>query len=290
VEEARTNAELTLPPRPFELAKAALTRGRSLVWALRVRGRPAPGLRILFYHRVADAADALAVPPARFREHMEILADAGLAALDVVEAVARLRRGELSGGAVALSFDDGYRDVAENALPVLRELGFRATVFVATGVVDGTARMSWYRQQPPVLAWDEIRELDAEGVLRFEPHSVTHPNLLALGDHDAGAEIAGSKRALEERVRRRASCFCYPAGLFGPRERRLVAAAGFDSAVTCEPGVSTEATDPFLLRRTQIERRDRRIDFRAKIDGAHDSPLPLREAFRRFRYRQLPAR
>jgi peptidoglycan/xylan/chitin deacetylase (PgdA/CDA1 family) len=284
--QTRASNELTLSPPAVGVGKAALTRARSLAWGVRSRERPERGLRILFYHRVADAADDLAVSPDRFREQMELLAGMGVTGLDVVDAVARLRRGELGSDAVALSFDDGYRDIAENALPILRELGFRATVFVVTGVADGTTRMTWYRQQPPVLGWDEIRELDAEGVLRFEPHSITHPNLLALRDDDAEAEIAGSKRALEERVGRPTSCFGYPAGLFGPRERRLVAAAGFDGAVTCDPGVNTDATDPFALRRTQIERRDRRIDFRAKIGGAHDSPLPLQDAFRRFRSRQ----
>ena len=97
---------------------------------------------------------------------------------------------------VALSFDDGYRDVAEHALPVLERQGFRATVFVATGVVDGTAKFTWYERQPPVLGWSDIVALDGSA-LSFEAHTITHPNLTALAPAAAEREIAGSKRALE---------------------------------------------------------------------------------------------
>src|SRR5436309_1106175 len=75
---------------------------------------------------------------------------------------------------VGLSFDAGYADVAENGLPALTGHGFSATVFVSTGVVDGRASFGWYRRQPPVLGWNEIRELDREGTLRFGAHTVTH--------------------------------------------------------------------------------------------------------------------
>jgi peptidoglycan/xylan/chitin deacetylase (PgdA/CDA1 family) len=185
---------------------------------------------------------------------------------------------------VALSFDDGYLDVAENALPVLREHGFRATVFVAPAVIDGDAMFEWYERQPPLLAWDRIRELDREGVLSFEAHSLTHPNLLRLGEDDALQEISGSKAALEARLERPVEAFSYPAGLFGERERRYVIESGFRVAVSCEPGVNDATTDRFALRRRQIDGRDALLDFKAKVGGGHDSPLPLRRLYRRSRY------
>ena len=80
------------------------------------------------------------------------------------------------------------------------------------------------------------------------------------------------------------TAFCYPAGVFGERERGLVAEAGFDSAVSCEPGVNTAATDRFALHRIQIDHRDGLLEFRAKLGGGFDSPLPLRGLYRRVRY------
>ena len=265
--------------------KAAATRTRSAVWFLRTQGRPeGVGLRILFYHRVSDDRDELAVTPRSFRRQMDYLASQSYRVVDVLSAVELLDNGAASSKTVGLSFDDGYLDVAEQALPILQERGFRATVFVATAVTGGWARFDWYRQQPPVLGWDEIVELDREGTLRFEAHSLTHPNLVALREEAAWEEIVGSKAALEAWLERPVEVFAYPSGLFGLRERDLVEAAGFRAAVTCEPGLNTRHTDRFSLRRCQVDARDSLLDFLAKVGGGHDSPLPLRDAYRRRRY------
>jgi peptidoglycan/xylan/chitin deacetylase (PgdA/CDA1 family) len=280
---------LTLGPTWVQAVKPALTRMRTLSW--RARGAPArPGLRILFYHRVADASDPLAIAPSRFAEQMELLRAQGYRAVGVVEAMALLASGNSVDRVVGLSFDDGYRDVAEHALPVLERCGFRATVFVAPSVVDGTATFSWYARQPPVLSWAEILALDGGSALSFEAHTLTHPNLTAIAEDDARQEITGSKVALEERLGRPVTAFCYPAGLFGARERRLVADAGFRAATTCEPGANSPASDPLTLRRTAVNGSDGLGDFRAKLHGGHDRPSSLRGGYRRVRYRSSAAR
>jgi peptidoglycan/xylan/chitin deacetylase (PgdA/CDA1 family) len=284
--EENDSPSLRLGPRWLYPAKAVMTRSRSLVWLARRRARVSDdAIRILFYHRVSDERDELAVRESRFRRQMELLAEDDFRVVDVSEAVRLLDTGEAPAArTVALSFDDGFRDVAENALPVLAEYGFHATVFVATAVVDGRASFSWYEQQPPVLGWDEIAALDREGTLRFEPHSLTHPNLLRLSEAAARKEISESKTELQERLGRDTTIFCYPAGVFSEREHRLVEEAGFAAAVSCDPGANTAVTDRFALRRIQIDHRDRLIDFRAKLLGGYDTPLPLRDLYRRLRY------
>jgi peptidoglycan/xylan/chitin deacetylase (PgdA/CDA1 family) len=269
----------------FFALKAAATHARSAAWLARTGGRlDTAGFRILFYHRVADERDELAVSPRSFRRQMDYLASQSYRVVDVVEAVNLLERGRLRPRTIGLSFDDGYLDVAEHALGTLAGHGFRATVFVPPAVIDGSAWFDWYRYPPALLDWDDIAELDREGTFRFEAHSLTHPNLPALDEHVARYEIAGSKRALETRLGRPVEAFSYPSGLFGPRERRLVAEAGFRIAVSCEPGVNGPLTDRFALRRRQIDGRDSFLDFRAKLGGGHDSSLPLRAAYRRRRY------
>jgi peptidoglycan/xylan/chitin deacetylase (PgdA/CDA1 family) len=274
---------LTLGPAWVQTAKPVLTRTRTALW--RARGSPArPGLRILFYHRVADEPDPLAVSRHGFAAQMDALAAEGHRVVDVITAADLLARGERGDGVVALSFDDGYRDVAEHGLPHLERLGFRATVFVATGVLDGTAAFTWYERQPPVLSWSEVVDLDRGSALSFEAHTITHPNLRALDGGAARTEIAGSKAALEDRLGRAVRGFCYPAGIFGPRERALVAAAGFTAATSCEPGANSPASDLLALRRIPVDARDRLADFRAKVQGGHDRPSLLRGVYRRARY------
>jgi peptidoglycan/xylan/chitin deacetylase (PgdA/CDA1 family) len=280
---AARGRELSLGPRALYPVKALITGSRSVAWLLRTGGRPrGGGIRILYYHRVAGDRDELAVPPRAFAAQMEAVARAGLRGVRIDEVVAALGRDE---PVVGLSFDDGYADVAEHALPVLERLGFRATVFVATGVTDGRARFGWYGDdQPALLGWDEIGELDRAGTLRFEAHTVTHPNLLSLGDEDARREIFDSKSELERRLARPVDGFCYPAGLFGDRERALTAEAGFRWAASCERGVNTPETDRLALRRVQVDGRDSLLDVRAKLHGGHDTALPLQRLYRRVRY------
>ena len=280
-----SGGHLALGPRWLYPAKAVATTLRSATWLARTGGQTdASGIRILFYHRVSPDDDELGVTPAKFARQMEELARHGYRAVDVQGVARALDEDHDLSGIIGLSFDDGYQDVAEHALPVLRSLGFAATVYISTGVTDGRARFTWYKRQPPLMGWDTIRELDRAGTLTFEAHTVTHPNLLQLGDDDARREVAESKRELEERLGRTVSSFCYPAGLFGGRERDLVRDAGFETAVSCEPGVNTRDTDRLALRRRQVDRRDTLLDFRAKLAGGHDSPPRLRGIYRRARY------
>jgi len=265
--------------------KSAVTLARSGAWLARTRGRPdLSGLRILLYHRVSDDDDPLALAPCRFRDQMAHLAAEGYRVVDLVSALEVLRAGPVPSRTIGMTFDDGFADVAAEALPVLERHGFRATVFITTGVTDGRVAFPWYERQPAVLGWDEVVELDRQGTLRFEAHTVSHPSLLAVDDDAAADEIRGSRRELEARLGRPVSAFAYPAGLYGERERRFVAQAGYAAAVSCEPGVNLPGGDPFALRRRQIDSRDRLVDFKAKVGGGHDSPLPLRGAYRRLRY------
>ena len=283
----RTRESLALGPRPLYPLKAAATRVRSALWLLRTSGRiPRDGLRILFYHRVSADGDELSVSPRRFREQMAALAETGLEVVDVVEATRRLfMTGSTPVGVVGLSFDDGYRDVAEEALPVLERHGFRATVFVATGLIDRTTPVTWCRGvAPALLSWPEIRNLDRLGALRFEAHSLTHRNLLSLDDREAWVEIAHAKEVLEGRLEREVDAYCYPGGLMTERELAFAQEAGYKLAVSCEPGANYPDADRFALRRLQIDARDTLLDFRAKLGGGHDSALPGRTLYRRLRY------
>ncbi len=134
------------------------------------------------------------------------------------------------------------------------------------------------------MTWEDILELDRDGTLRFEAHSLTHPNLPALGEAEAKEEIAGAKRELENRLGRLVRAFSYPSGLYGEREEKIAADAGYRIALTCEPGVNKRSTNRFALRRRQVDARDSLLDFRAKLGGGHDTSPPLRALYRRLRY------
>ena len=140
--------------------------------------------------------------------------------------------------------------------------------------------------QPPVLGWDDVAALDREGTLRFEAHTVTHPNLLAVDDaRGARGDRGGSARARERPSAGAVTAFAYPAGLYGERERRLVAEAGYAAAVTCEPGVNLPVHGPPGAAPAPDRRARLACSTSARRSAAaHDTPLPLRGAYRRLRY------
>lgn len=102
-------------------------------------GGPARGrLVILNFHRILESPDPmLASEPdaASFRWQMRVLADC-FNVLPLHEALAALDAGRIPPRAVCITFDDGYRSTHDIALPILREFGFPATVFVTTGFID----------------------------------------------------------------------------------------------------------------------------------------------------------
>ena len=265
---------LRLAPSVLYQLKAGLTHGRSALWRVRGgRGAARGGLRILYYPRVADDGGVRSVPTARFRDQMEFLAAEGYSGVDVSTIARYLAEAAVPQRTIGISFDDAYASLAEHALSQLEQHGFRATVYAATGAAG----------RLPLLSWEEIAELDG-GALIFGSHTSSRRDLRALREEDARAEIGDSKWKLEERLGRQVDTFSYPAGLFGERERRLVAEAGFSSAVTVEPGSNLPTTDRLALHRIQIDARDRLLDIRAKVAGAHDAALLTRRLYRRIRY------
>lgn len=103
-----------------------------------IRRRRAPSCQILAYHRVNDENDCFfpAISTRHFAGQMEILADRfTVCSLDRI--VEGIQSGDLPANAIAVTFDDGYRDNYVNAFPILSQYSIPATIFLATGAIDG---------------------------------------------------------------------------------------------------------------------------------------------------------
>ena len=100
---------------------------------------PAPRLSILIYHRVLARPDPLfpyEVDAKRFGQHLNLL-KRFFTVIPLHDAVHLLARGKLPARAACITFDDGYADNAQVALPILQKHGMCATFFIATGFLDG---------------------------------------------------------------------------------------------------------------------------------------------------------
>jgi peptidoglycan/xylan/chitin deacetylase (PgdA/CDA1 family) len=105
-----------------------------------------PAFPILTYHRVNDEGDPFfpALPTPVFERHMAHVAR-HYQVLTVEALVERMRGGDLPRRALAITFDDGYRDNLTHAAPILARHGLPATIFLATGLI-GTGEVSWFDQ------------------------------------------------------------------------------------------------------------------------------------------------
>ena len=151
---------------------------------------------------------------------------------------------------VVITFDDGCRNVAENATGILARHGFHAIEFIVAGMLGG--RNEWdvvHGEKPePLMDAAQIRDWLAAGH-EIGSHSLTHRNLVKLGDAELREQIFTSKKKLEDTFGIAVRHFCYPHGRWNETVAALVAEAGYETACTTQFGVNTAATPRFALRR-----------------------------------------
>jgi len=108
------------------------------------------------------------------------------------------------------------------------------------------------REDAPIMSDDEARALAADGRVTLGAHSVTHPSLPSLSEDAQRAEMAESKRRVEEIAGTAIKRFAYPFGDFDERSARLAREIGFEFAVSTEPGAATSARDLYRLPRYTV--------------------------------------
>lgn len=165
---------------------------------------------VLTFHAVDDSGSVLSFPPEGLRRLLRGLRASGHAVVPLVELLERPEAPDR----VAITFDDGMRSVFERALPVLREEGATASLFLTTGAVgedNGWPGQPSGIPRMPMLSWDEVEALHEAG-WAVEAHSVSHPDLRALGDTELDAELEQGAEEIARRLGRRPRAFAYPYG------------------------------------------------------------------------------
>jgi peptidoglycan/xylan/chitin deacetylase (PgdA/CDA1 family) len=236
-------------------------------------------LRALMYHKVNDLpGNPVTVPTGLFEEQMAQLRELGYAVVGLEAVLAHYLRGEpLPPGATLVTFDDGYRDNLENALPILERHGYPAVLFVPIGFVGESRplpheeRLTEEGIRNPTLDWGELRELDRAGV-RVECHGISHRPVAELALDEAAREIAVSKLRLEEALGRPVQAFAYVKGSeadYRPVHLSLVRQAGYELGFTSVSGANGPGSDRFRLRRYNVEPYPART-FELVLRGACD--------------------
>jgi len=235
-------------------------------------------VRVVCYHEIDDLGDdpVLAdygVPPPLFESQIDSLLRAGYRFVHPDELVALVEgRGGVPRRALLVTFDDGYRGVAESAAPVLERHRIPALVFV---VADRLGKDNdWDR----AIGARRLALLDAAGLAHlaergFEiaSHGRTHRMLPRLDDATLRDEIAGSMRRLEDLGLGAPRFFSYPHGEHDDRARAEASSAGYRAAFTVTPGDFEPGSDPLAIPRIEIGPRDHGWRLRLKV--ARGDPL-----------------
>jgi peptidoglycan/xylan/chitin deacetylase (PgdA/CDA1 family) len=227
----------------------------------------------LCYHSVAEEGPTfLTVKRDLFERQLDEVERRGMRT-GGLEELARLAAGEEIGATVFITFDDGFLNNYETVLPILRERGMRAFVFVLPPLVDSAAPLVWpevaadaerYPAEMRSVSWEMLDQMSADGTFTVGAHTLTHPSLPRLEGAALSEEIAASGRLVRERL---GSCetFAYPFGHWNEAARDAVAAAGFRFAFTLPTTHGQRRADPLTIPRVNVDYRDDGRRFAAKL-------------------------
>lgn len=238
---------------------------------------PRVQIPVLMYHEIAgrrDTRSRLAVSPDSFAEQLSQLRELGATSLTFAGAAAALA-GDVSRvpeRPVVITFDDGFADFHEEALPLLAEHGYTATVFVTTGWVADAGPLSSGRRPGRMLSWAQIRESAAAG-MEIGAHSHGHPQLDQISPSALRNELVTSKGLLEDRLGSAVSTMAYPFGYSSARVRRAVREVGYASACAVGNYIASPGNDPFAVQRLTVRRSTGLQSFDVMVRGGEPGSL-----------------
>jgi len=223
---------------------------------------------ILCYHNLGPQAKGrLLLGASQFEQQMRYLKAEGYRVVGLSDFIEWVQgRRQLPKRSVVLTFDDGYRAFREHAYPILKELGFTATLFVYTDYV-GAGRNA--------LGWDDLKALAAEG-FDVQAHTKTHGDLRrAAGESDAQftgrmqLELSEPLKLFQRHLGRTSERLAYPYGRTDDDVVAKVKEYGYVAAFTVRRQGSPAFVHPLRVNRSQIYSEMSLEDFAKNLNVYH---------------------
>ncbi|WP_244208992.1 polysaccharide deacetylase family protein [Paenibacillus ferrarius] len=223
---------------------------------------------VLNYHSIGvESGNTYVLPPDEFARQMAYLAAQHYTPLTLGDFVRIIEKKQPSPPKpVLLTFDDGYANNAEVALPILQRYGFPATLFLSTGAVG----------QPGYLSWPQVQELSAAG-WDIAPHGITHPHLPKVSREQQREELAESRQVIEHELGKRVDVFAYPYGEYNADTLKLLSELGYRYAFTIQEGWASSNQSPYKLRRLVVHEEESLEDWIQRLQRAEDKTARLKK-------------
>jgi peptidoglycan/xylan/chitin deacetylase (PgdA/CDA1 family) len=227
------------------------------------------------YHNIGSPPEgarlrSLYVRERAFAGQMALLSLLGVKGLSMSAAMPYLKS-EKTGRIAVITFDDGYLDTLEAALPILRRYGFSATCYAVSSLDQ--QHNYWDAEnlgvKKPLMSTLQLKQwLDAG--MELGAHSRTHPFLTQCSDDELVSEILGCKDDLEQLVDSPVTQFCYPSGDVDDRVAQAVRQAGYVAATTTRRGRASAGSDLFRLPRVLVARHNPLYLFPIKLFTSYE--------------------
>lgn len=223
---------------------------------------------ILCYHSVTSGwDDPVSVEPADFERQCAILARS-TTVVPLPALVDRLAAGgSTPAGTTVLTFDDGFLDYVQDAVPIMSRHGLTATMYIVAGSLQpGGIPVDWITglpaaDAPPLMSPEQIKDLHDRG-WDIGSHTMRHADMPTLSEAECLADFRESRELLEDLLGAPVTTLAYPFGHHAPHVRRAAEQAGYRCAVALPEG--PEEAGPFAIPRTGIYRGNPEWKFRVK--------------------------
>lgn len=189
---------------------------------------PKNGVVILQYHHVSDTTPkSTSVTPAQFTEQMTYLADNNFNVIPLSEAINSIKNKQaLPDKTIAITFDDGYKDIAQNAHPILKTFGFPYTLFVAVAPIK--------HGYGDMMTWEQLTTLAKDGA-EIANHSWNHEHLIDRNPEESKEawlkrtenNILKTENAIKEATGQNLKILAYPYGEYNMALQQLLMKHGY---------------------------------------------------------------
>jgi peptidoglycan/xylan/chitin deacetylase (PgdA/CDA1 family) len=246
---------------------------------------------ILMYHALVEKRTAhlnrVHITVELFKQQIGWLAAKGYKAVTIDDMLKNFGAKKNIQKYCVITFDDGYLSLYKYALPLLKQYGFAATLYLSTAAVGENDFEKLPSLNPKTLpandkplTWNEIKEMSDNG-WAIESHSVSHADNSQLTAAQLIHEITESKKIIEQQLKKPVLHYAFPFGKYNAGSLKLLKEAGYKTATTVHAGLCTSKNNLYRLPRLEMNADDSLSSFIKKIEtGFISSKEKLRSSAR----------
>jgi peptidoglycan/xylan/chitin deacetylase (PgdA/CDA1 family) len=177
---------------------------------------------------------------------------------------------KISKRTVSVTFDDGFANLIDNALPALQQRQISATVFIPSGYIN--RKQEWplnngFHDDPQMIMSAEQIKQNLHGLFTIGSHTVSHCSLTQVPEAQAKEEITDSRKQLEALSGKRVESISFPYGHYDETIVKIAQAAGYRQIFSIDP--KNAADHDQVKGRFVAYPTDWRWEFRLKLLGGY---------------------